>query len=227
MKNLILAANWKSNKTVHESTEWLHNFSALLEQHRLNTSCAKIIIAAPYTDLYALKNNTEAFKLPIEIGAQDLSPFAEGAYTGQISARMVKEIAQWVIIGHSERRRYFKETDTSLLEKTVEAKKNGLKIIYCISDISMPVPREVDVVAYEPLWAIGTGKSDTPENANQTVAAIKEKTTIPLALYGGSVAADNVSLLVHTQAIDGVLVGGASLDPDKFFHLIENAITEK
>jgi triosephosphate isomerase len=157
------------------------------------------------------------------LGAQDVSAFGDGAYTGEVSARQIKELADWVIIGHSERRKYFSETDELLAKKEEQAKSAGLKIIYCVPNDSTDIPKGVDVVAYEPVWAIGTGKSDTPENANAVIATIKATSQVPVVLYGGSVTAANVASFVGQPSIDGVLAGGASLDPVTFSDLIGNA----
>lgn len=223
MEKPIIAANWKSNKTVGESLEWLKKFSDLAKDAGLLKN-KTVILCAPYTNLYPLKLEVAKLGIPILLGAQDVSPYAEGAYTGQISARMIKDIAEWVIVGHSERRKYFNEHDEDLARKVEQIKTAGLKVIYCVSDKGMPVPEGVDIVAYEPLWAIGTGKTDTPENAAETVQSIKAKTGISLALYGGSVNKGNVGGFLKTGSIDGVLIGGASLEADSFAGLISASV---
>lgn len=207
MKNILVVGNWKSNKTVGEAQEWLAKFK---------NANKNVILCVPYTLLPIMKG-------PFMLGAQDVSPFGDGAYTGEISARQIKEFADWVIIGHSERRKNFNETDEMLAKKAEQAKLAGLKIIYCVSDDTSPVPAGVDVVAYESVWAIGTGRSDTPENANTVIATIKAKSQISTVIYGGSVTAENVASFIKQPAIDGVLPGGASLDPEKFSALIQNA----
>lgn len=201
---------------MREAIEWLHNF-------KLQTVNFKLILCVPFTLLYPLKQEIDRLHLPIELGAQDVSPFPDGAYTGEVSARQIKEFADWVIIGHSERRKHFGETDEILEKKVSQARSVGLRIIYCVGDDIAVVPRGVDTVAYEPVWAIGTGKSDTPENANTVVGVIKAKTHIPVVIYGGSVTPENVSSFVSQETIDGVLPGGASLDPEKFSQLITAA----
>ncbi|OGG09010.1 hypothetical protein A2154_04170 [Candidatus Gottesmanbacteria bacterium RBG_16_43_7] len=223
MKQIIIVANWKSHKTVSESVSWLDDFYSLYQKSPYPSSNITVILAVPYTDLYPLREKLRQNSMPLVIAAQDLSPFSEGAYTGQITARMIKETADWVIIGHSERRQYFHETDTGLYEKVMEARKTGLKIIYCVSGSLMPVPAVADVVAYEPVWAIGTGKTDTPANARQVVAEIKNKSGARSVIYGGSVNPTNVSDFINVDIIDGVLVGGASLDPVSYHTLIGNS----
>jgi triosephosphate isomerase len=226
MVNKIIAGNWKSNKTVAESTDWLREFSkgyqeleGQLVQNRITT-----VICAPYINLFPLADLQKELAIQLELGAQDLSPYPEGAYTGQISAGMLKGLVNWVIVGHSERRKYFKETDAELAQKVNSAKLNQLKVIYCVSDDSMPVPAQVDVVAYEPVWAIGTGKTDSPENAASVVERIKAKTGIARALYGGSVTGDNIASFFNTGIIDGALIGGASLKPEAFLALVRNSL---
>jgi triosephosphate isomerase (TIM) len=223
MKQLIIAGNWKSNKTITEAGVWMKAFAPHILSVKDTMKETIPLVCAPFLDLNVMFNLKKELSLPIEIGAQDVSPFPEGAYTGEVSARMLKETCSWVIIGHSERRKLLGEKEDELFNETKQAKAAGLKVIYCVSDELMAIPPEADVIGYEPTWAIGTGKTDTPENANKTVQKFKDKTGIRLAVYGGSITAENVAEFVKQPAIDGVLVGGASLDPEKFFKLIQNA----
>lgn len=216
MKPLFIAGNWKSNKTTTEAMEWLANFKAQTSQIKLDNMA--LVLCVPFTLLPVLKE--QIGQLPMALGAQDISPFQDGAYTGEVSGRQLREFCDWVIIGHSERRKNFGETDELLNKKVEQAKSVGLKIIYCVSDEKIPVPSGVDVVAYEPVWAIGTGKTDTPENAARVITSIKNASHVPLAIYGGSVTPQNVQSFVKESSMDGVLPGGASLDPINFFNLI-------
>ncbi len=216
MKHLFIAGNWKSNKTSGDASAWLEKFSATWEN-------ATVVLCASFTILGPLQWQMKQKGLSIELAAQDVSPFGEGAYTGEVSGRQVKEYANWVLIGHSERRKHFGETDEVLAKKVEQAKLTGLKIIYCVQDANIAVPAGVDVVAYEPYFAIGTGQSDTPENANAVIAGIKAKTQVSTVIYGGSVTHENVASFISQESIDGVLPGGASLDPEKFAKLIEAA----
>lgn len=225
MKKLFIAGNWKSNKTNAESQTWVKDFSSKIQDVAGVMQNVPVVIAAPFTSLSVLRYAIGSMKLPVLLGAQNLSKFDEGAYTGEVTAKMVKEVADWVIIGHSERRKYFNETDDDLAIKVQKAQTAGLKVIFCVPDDKTPVPSTADVVAYEPVWAIGTGKTDSPENANAVVASIKTKTGATTVLYGGSVTGDNVAMFVKQSAIDGVLPGGASLDPEKFSVLVHAAIT--
>lgn len=182
-----------------------------------------VVLCVPFTILSLARRLIQETSLHMFLGAQDVSSYPDGAYTGAISARQLKELCDWVIIGHSERRKYFGETDAMLAQKVDQAKDAGLKIIYCVQDESVIVPDGVDVVAYEPLWAIGTGKTDTPENANEVIETIKKKTAVTTIIYGGSITADNVTPFISQSVINGVLPGGASLDPEKFYRLIRTA----
>jgi triosephosphate isomerase len=220
MKPLVVAGNWKSNKTTADALRWLQDFK---DQIGSISPYITVVLCVPFTLLYTVKEKLREYSLPIALGAQNVSPFPEGAETGEESARMVRDLADWVIIGHSERRKNFGETDEILAKKVEQAKGAGLKIIYCVPNNHTGIPHGVDVVAYEPVWAIGTGESDTPEHANRVVAHIKASSQVKRVIYGGSVTAANVATFVRQPSIDGVLPGGASLDPEAFADLITNA----
>jgi triosephosphate isomerase (TIM) len=223
MKEIYAVGNWKSNKTVSEAKAWMLAFAPLLSGSADKLAHVKIIMCAPYTDLAMLNSIIYEHNIPIELGAQAVSPYAEGAYTGQITAKMLSELVRWVIIGHSERRKYFHETDEDLASQSKMAKAAGLSVIYCVPDDKTPIPEHADIVGYEPTWAIGTGKTDTPQNASAVIANIKNTYRIQKTVYGGSVSEANVHDFVSQETIDGVLVGGASLDPAKFHALVLNA----
>ena len=220
MKKLFIVGNWKSNKTESEASDWLQGFKI----QDLGFKNKEIIICPPFTLLSILKTS-------IKLGAQDISPFDEGAYTGEINGKQIKEFADYVIIGHSERRKNFGE-DESIIEKKIEqADKYGLIPIICVSDINQAKKLKTlnsqlstlnFLVAYEPIFAIGSGTTDTPENAETMAKKIKEIINVPV-LYGGSVNAENVKSFTTMEDINGVLVGGASLDPQVFASLIINA----
>ncbi len=212
MKSIVIVANWKSNKTVAEADSWLGSFKSQVPD-------GTIILAAPFTLLHLLHERKSGF----ELGAQDVSPLGVGAYTGAINAQQLKELVDWVIVGHSERRKNFGETDDILKQKVFQAKNAGLRVIFCVSDETETVPEDADIVAYEPIGAIGSGQSEDPRASNEIIARLKEKTKVPIGLYGGSVTPDNVASFIQQPAIDGVLVGGVSLDPTKFLQLIHNA----
>jgi triosephosphate isomerase len=220
MKPLVIAGNWKSNKTTADALRWLQDFKNHIGSF---PSYITVVLCVPFTLLYTVKEKIRVYSLPIVLGAQNVSPFPDGAETGEESARMVRDLADWVIIGHSERRKNFGETDEVLAKKVEQARGAGLHIIYCVPDDHTRIPQGVDVAAYEPVWAIGSGEADTPANANMVVASIKAISQVSRVIYGGSVTAANVAFFVGEPSIDGVLPGGASLDPEKFADLITNA----
>lgn len=227
MRALYVVGNWKSNKTIQEAIAWWNAFGALVSGDKKIASEAKkrhliIVLCAPYTVLPALKENIESIGFPIALGAQDVSPFPEGAYTGEVSARMVKELADYVIVGHSERRRYFQETDSELEFETLHAQSVGLATIYCVEGEKNSIPGSATVVAYEPPSAIGKGQAEDVGKAGTVCAGIGRSTHKPV-LYGGSVTPDNVASFLGHPAIDGVLLGGSSLDPSVFFTIIRVA----
>jgi len=161
--------------------------------------------------------------LPILLGAQDISPFEMGAFTGEVTGSQLKEYVSFCIIGHSERRKYFAEDDALLVKKAALAKREGIEVIYCVPDSLTSIPKDVKIVAYEPVFAIGTGTPDTPDNAQKVIKEIKSKNNISLVLYGGSINKDNISKYFEKEDIDGVLVGTSSLDPDSFMQMMLNA----
>ncbi len=221
MKKLFIVANWKSHKTTDEAIAWLQQFSSLTEH--LSTE-KEIIICPSFPLLPAMHAFIQDNTLPIKLGAQDVSPFGEGPYTGAVNAKQIKEFAEYVIIGHSERRNSFSETDEILDQKVQQACSVGLTPIFCIQSKNTLIPDGVTMVAFEPIEAIGTGHPDTPEDASQVAEEVKEShPSIQVVLYGGSVVAGNVKNFTNMQYIDGSLVGGASLDATKFREIITNS----
>jgi triosephosphate isomerase len=220
MKKLFIVANWKSYKTSSEVNDWLQKISNF--QFPISNE-KEIVVCAPFTLLPLLKAYTDEVVLPFKIGSQDVSPFSEGAYTGEVHATQIKEFAEYTIIGHSERRKYFKEDDALLAQKVAMAKEGGLEPIFCVQDEKTAIPDGVSIVAYEPVAAIGSGHPDTPENAEKVAKAIRGNPHVKHVLYGGSVTGDNVHSFTSSPSIDGALVGGASLDPEKFFAIIKNS----
>lgn len=214
MKKLFIIANWKSNKTTVEAREWLES---------ITTSNKEIIICPPFTLLSTVNELITRLQLPIKVGAQDISPFDSGAYTGEVNARQIKEFADYVIIGHSERRQNFQEEDSILEQKIAMAIKYQITPLFCVQGQATFIPKGVDIIAYEPVLAIGTGNADTPKNADTVAKAIKEKNSISFVLYGGSVTADNIKSFTEMPNVDGVLVGAASLDSQEFIKIINNA----
>ena len=221
MKKLFIVANWKSNKTILETQEWFQTFNNL--HLAFNKEEKEIIVCPPFTLLPTVQQSIVNGQLSIVAGTQDISPFEHGAYTGEVNAQQVKEFATYVIVGHSERRQNFKEDPEMLGKKVAMALASGLKPIFCVQGKETPIPEGVEIVAYEPVFAIGTGHPDTPEDAEDVAKTIKEKHNIPYMLYGGSVNPENIHSFTSLPSVDGALVGGASLDAEKFVAIIKNA----
>lgn len=231
MKQILIVGNWKSNKTSLEANAWLQGF----KNYDLRFTNKEIVICPPFTLLPILKSyllnlpaGEAGHKSAVRLGAQDISPFDEGAYTGEINGKQIKEFADYVIIGHSERRKHFGETNEIVDQKIAQAIKNQLTPIVCISeieqikDLRLKINDSQIIIAYEPLFAIGSGTADTPENAEAIAKEIKTILDAPV-IYGGSVTSKNVKSFTQTPHIDGVLVGGASLDAHEFTNIVEEA----
>ena len=225
----LVVGNWKSNKTVDEAVIWMQDFCTRWKKQPYDPEKVKVILCAGFTHLTTLASLIQLSKLPLELGAQDVSPYPHGTYTGAISAAMLHNLIHFSLIGHSERRNHFGETEEILFQKIDQAKKHHIEPIYCVQNENMPIPESVTLVGYEPSWAISHGdpyatKPETPENANQVAGLIKKTTERPLkVIYGGSTTPENVVLYKNQPYIDGVIPGGASLKPDTFYNLILNA----
>ena len=242
MKNKFIAGNWKMNKTVAETKKFFDQLIPVVAGSK-NT----VVLCVPFTDLASAVQATK--NTNIAIGAQNVHWAESGAFTGEISAAMLTELGvKYVVIGHSERRQYFGETDETVSKRTKAALSAGLKPIVCVGEtleqreggitekvLSEQVKKGLDgvsaedmknvVIAYEPVWAIGTGKTATDEQANETIGFIrsvvkevygKETADELYILYGGSMNDKNAKGLLSMSEIDGGLIGGASLVPEKF-----------
>lgn len=237
MRTEIIAGNWKMNKTKAEAKAFMSEFVPLCKDVR-----SEVVLCVPFTDIHRVYKLALGTK--IKVGAENVSWADSGAFTGEISAQMLKEVgAEYVIIGHSERRAYFGESDETVNLKLKQALKVGLKPIVCVGETleereskrtEETLFRQITeglkgvksdiVIAYEPVWAIGTGKTATPEIANETIGFIR-KTAFPIVgdvsiLYGGSMNAANARSLLDMPEIDGGLIGGASLNPHDFYSII-------
>ena len=233
MKKLFIIANWKSNKSIKETEKWLHDFSGEFKRNPFSLDHKEVIVIPSFTLLEHAKYCLGNVKLPISLASQNISPFNEGAYTGEVSARQIRELASYVIIGHSERREHFAEDQSMIDQKIQQALKYELVPILCISNLGQIKNEKIKmqndneklkmIVAYEPLFAIGSGQPDTPADANDMAKKIKEVLGEIPVLYGGSVSPKNVRSFTKMPSIDGVLVGGASLNPLEFLEIIKNA----
>ncbi|MDY6820058.1 MAG: triose-phosphate isomerase [Deferribacterota bacterium] len=248
-RKALIAANWKMNKDINESLIFINRLS----DKEIDYNKVDVLIAPPFTSLYCISCEIKK-KLPnLLLSAQNIYFEKEGAFTGEISAKMVGSTgATFTILGHSERRQYFKEDDEIINKKIKAALDFNLNIILCIGENIFE--READVatevvlsqlgrslkdinndfinnivIAYEPVWAIGTGKTASSEDANDMHSKIRGKIkdlynydvaeNIKI-LYGGSVKPENIKELMNKEHIDGALVGGASLDVEKFYKII-------
>ncbi len=250
MRTPLVAANWKMNKTVEEARSLVYAMSARLREIK----GVEKVLCPPFTSLLAVHALLEGSD--IGLGAQNMYWEEKGAFTGEVSPLMVKELCQYVILGHSERRALFGETDETVNKKIRAAQKFDLTPIFCVGEtlqqyeakqtaevVSRQVKlglAEVDpafgsrvIVAYEPVWAIGTGKASSGENANDVVSRVirdalkyhfgAETAQGIRVLYGGSVTGANAAEFFSQPEIDGALVGGASLKPDDFIAIVQAA----
>lgn len=246
MRKKVIAGNWKMNMLPDATIKFIDELIPLVKD-----TDNEVILCVPYTDLfYALLT---AQNTNIKIGAQNMHWEESGAYTGEISGQMLKSIGvEYVIIGHSERRQYFAETDETVNQKLISALNCGLKPIVCVGEtleqrengeaknivtkqIELALRNITDeqvantIIAYEPIWAIGTGKTATKEDADEMIGTIREKISNiyrqstadrVIIQYGGSVKSSNASELFSMPNIDGGLVGGASLKPEEFSKIV-------
>ncbi|OGH10531.1 MAG: hypothetical protein A2857_00900 [Candidatus Levybacteria bacterium RIFCSPHIGHO2_01_FULL_36_15] len=217
-KKLLFIANWKSNKTSEEAVSWLQAFKK--NQSKINPENKTIIVCPSFLSIPAASLYIKANNLPIVVGAQDISGFESGAYTGEVSARQIREFCEYVIIGHSERRKYNHENDQDVHNKAEMAKTRNLKTIVCVQNEGVLVPKDSDFVAYEPVFAIGSGNADTPESITTVFSEINNNTGKTKLLYGGSVNAKNLESFLQIPYLSGFLIGSASLDPDAFISLL-------
>lgn len=245
----IIAGNWKMNNTKAQASELINELKPLVKDAECD-----VVICVPYTVIETAAKLTAGTN--IKVGAENIAWADKGAFTGEVSAAMLKEVgAEYVVIGHSERRQYFGETDKTVNARLVQALKNGLSPIVCVGEMLADresgktdevcrtqvtgafenisaVDAEKTVIAYEPVWAIGTGKTATDEQANETIGHIRsvvcelygKKVADGMRIqYGGSMNAKNVAGLMAQPEIDGGLIGGASLKADDFAIIVNAA----
>ncbi|MBI2019799.1 triosephosphate isomerase [Candidatus Daviesbacteria bacterium] len=220
-KNIWIIANWKSNKTIAEALDWVSKVGpGLPEKDNL-----KVVVCPTFSCLSEIKKAVEVGNFPLMVGSQDLSPFGVGAYTGEESAALLKELISVSILGHSERRQNFSETDEMVAKKVEQAMQNNITPLVCIQGPDTPVLEDYKLIAYEPIFAIGTGNPDTPENANTVAEKLKNKYGQDLEiLYGGSVTSSNIASFIREPNINGALIGNASLDAEEFVKITKECL---
>jgi triosephosphate isomerase len=238
VRKIVIAGNWKMYKTQRESSEFLQNFMAELEP---TPEEREIILCAPFTALDVMSKSLHNSR--VQLGAQNVHWEDEGAYTGEIAGPMLTEIGvRYVIVGHSERRQYFGETDETVNKRLLTAQRHSLTPILCVGEskqqrdagetellIATQLKKDlvnVDqgnlIIAYEPIWAIGTGDTCEALEANRVIGLIRSQlnvSNVPIQ-YGGSVKPNNIDEIMAQPEIDGVLVGGASLDAGSFARIV-------
>ncbi len=247
MRKPLIAANWKMYKTTRETEEYIKKFLNLVK----DIKDRDIVLCVPFTSLYIAEKLLNGSN--VKLGAQNMYVEEKGAYTGEISPSMLKDVGcSYVILGHSERRKYFYEKDEFVNKKMLVALKFGLTPIVCIGEtlqeredgktfdvLEYQVKNSLKnlskedadkiVIAYEPVWAIGTGKNATPQQAQQAQNFIREKyaelygkdvSSKVRILYGGSIKPENFKEIMAQQDVDGGLVGGASLDVESFYKIV-------
>ena len=253
----LLAGNWKMTLNHLEAIRLVQDLAFRLDDKDFDR--ADVVVLPPFTDIRSVQTLVDGDKLSIAYGAQDISEHDSGAYTGEISGAMLAKLGcTYVAVGHSERRQYHSETDAVVNAKTKAALKHGLTPILCIgeglevrkadghvshcisqldaalSGLSQDDIRKV-VIAYEPVWAIGTGEVATPENAQEVCSAVRDRlaelTSGDVAdavrvLYGGSVKGSNAAAIMAQPDVDGALVGGASLDAEDFTRIVRFDVVE-
>ncbi|KAB8331783.1 triose-phosphate isomerase [Scytonema tolypothrichoides VB-61278] len=238
MRKIVIAGNWKMFKTQAESLEFLKGFLPSLDE---TPQDREVVLCVPFTDLNVLSKSLHGTR--VQLGAQNIHWEESGAYTGEISGPMLQEIGmRYVIVGHSERRQYFGETDYTVNLRLKAAQRFGLTPILCVGETKQQrdaletesliisqlekdlvgIDQENLVIAYEPIWAIGTGDTCETKEANRVIGLIRSQLSnpdVPIQ-YGGSVKPNNIDEIMAQSEIDGVLVGGASLEAASFARLV-------
>ncbi|QEV99910.1 triose-phosphate isomerase [Microbacterium caowuchunii] len=247
----LIAGNWKMNLDHLQAVALVQKLHWTLKDAKHESDTVEVALFPPFTDLRTVQTLIDADKIPFALGGQDLSMHDSGAYTGEISGAFLAKLdCAYVIIGHSERREYHAESDEVVAAKVAAALKHGLRPVICVGETAadleefgasaVPVGQlrvalegvssdaEI-VVAYEPVWAIGSGKAATPEQAQEVCAKLREVVADKLGadaaartrvLYGGSVKSGNIASFLREPDVDGALVGGASLVADEFAAII-------
>jgi triosephosphate isomerase len=240
VRKIVIAGNWKMYKTQAESLEFLQGFMSELDA---TPDEREVVVCAPFTNLGLLSKSLHGSR--VQLGAQNVHWEDAGAYTGEIAGAMLAEIGvRFVVVGHSERRQYFGETDETVNLRLKAAQRHSLTPILCVGETKQQrdageteavifnqlaqdlvgVDQQNLVIAYEPIWAIGTGDTCETTEANRVIGLIRQKlTNANVSIqYGGSVKPDNIDEIMAQPEIDGALVGGASLDPKSFARIVNH-----
>jgi triosephosphate isomerase (TIM) len=249
----LMAGNWKLTFDHQQAAHFVQKLAWTLDDAKHDFDQVEVALLPPFTDLRSVQTLVDGDKLQFTYGAQDLSEHDSGAYTGEISGQMLAKLGcTYVAVGHSERRQYHHEDDTLINAKVKAALRNGLSPILCVGEglevrknlghvphCELQIDRDLDgvtadqmakvVIAYEPVWAIGTGEVATPEDAQEVCAALRQRLAAAYSpavaeatriLYGGSVKPNNVAGIMAQPDVDGALVGGASTDPGQFASIV-------
>ena len=246
----LMAGNWKMNLNHLEANKLVQHLAHSLSEKELDQ--VEVAVLPPFTDIRTVQTAVDGDKWHIKYGAQDISPHAHGAYTGEVSGAMLAKLGcTYVVVGHSERRQYHHETDALVNAKAKATLANEMAPILCIGEgleireaggqvahtlaqldagLAGLTSEQVSkvVIAYEPVWAIGTGKTATPEDAQEVIGQIRVRlrqihpgvAEVVRILYGGSVKANNIAGIMAQPDIDGALVGGASIDGEEFVKIV-------
>lgn len=238
VRNIVIAGNWKMHKTRADALGFLQGFVSQLSE---TPEDREVVLCAPFTALGDLSKNLHGGR--IKLGAQNVHWEDEGAFTGEVSGEMLRDLGvRYVIVGHSERRQYFGETDETVNQRLRAAQRHNLIPILCVGETKqqrdagetesvirkqlsidlVDIDQDNLVIAYEPIWAIGTGDTCDASEANRVIGLIREQLTHPSVpiQYGGSVKPANIDEIMAQPEIDGALVGGASLKPDDFARIV-------
>ncbi|GAA3636956.1 triose-phosphate isomerase [Kineosporia mesophila] len=249
----LMAGNWKMNLDHFEAAHLVQKLAWTLDDAKHDFDVVEVALIPPFTDLRSVQTLVDGDKLGFKYGAQDLSQYDKGAYTGEISGAMLAKLkCTYVVVGHSERRQYHYEDDAVVNAKTktaikhdlipivcigegLEVRKEGRQVQHCLAQLDadlagVPADKVASlVIAYEPVWAIGTGEVATPDDAQEVCAAIRKRigelyspdaAAAVRVLYGGSVKAQNVAGIMAKEDVDGALVGGAAIDPGEFASIV-------
>lgn len=212
----LVVANFKANQTWDDLEVWLEKVNPLA-----STFTGTIIVCPSSPFISEASQKIKNLNSKLKLGGQDISRFEQGAFTGEYAASQVADQISYAIVGHSERRNNFGESDEILAAKVNNAQKAGINPIFCVGDSKTSIPENVKIVAYEPTFAIGTGNPDTPQNAHEIAKQIKDRKECAV-IYGGSVTAQNAKGYLEKGVIDGLLIGSFSLDPLNFLNLLNS-----